>query len=178
MSDLSITNALLLQNADVNTVEERSCVICFEELSTKKNFCVTECGHEFCFSCMMKHMQRNNGCPLCRQQIIEDISDSDSEESEYTEYDEEDDVTVEDAETEEEETETEYPIESFVAAFEAKGYGLKDALSMLMYRYSKTDDKYTKTYIKQLEDDVEDMNDELQKEFDERVRMSEEDVRV
>lgn len=174
MSDLSITNT----NFDMSkTVENRSCVICFEELSTKKNFCVTECGHEFCFSCMMKHMQRNNGCPLCRQQIIEETFDSDSE-TEYTEYDEEDDVTIEDAETEEEEAETEYPIENLVAAFEAKGYGLKDALSMLMYRYSKTDEKYTKTYIKQLEDEFEDMNDDLQKEFDEQVSMGEEDVRA
>ena len=175
MSDLSNTNA------NINDVqEENNCVICLDALSTKKNFCVTECGHQFCFSCLMKHAQRNNDCPLCRQQIAENISDSDSdsdsEGTEYTEYDEDDDITIEETETEEEDTD--YPIENLVAAFEAKGYGLKDALSMLMYRFSKTDQKYTKAYIKQLEDDVEDMNEELQNEFDEQLSMQEEDVRV
>lgn len=73
----------------------RECVICYEELSSTKNMCITECGHEFCFSCMMKHVQRNNGCPCCRTVIIEDIEDSDSE------YDSEDEETLSDEDEDE-----------------------------------------------------------------------------
>lgn len=151
-------------------VEIKECIICYESLNVNKNICITECGHEFCFSCMMKHVQHNNGCPICRSVIIED-SASDEEDSDE-EYEEDDDETIEE---EVEELSEEYPIEQLVAAFEAKGYGLKDALSLLMYRFSKTDQKYTKEYIHQLQEDIEDMNEELQGEHEEREHMEMED---
>ena len=158
------------------TPTNKECVICYESLSSTKNMCITECGHEFCFGCMMKHVQRSNGCPCCRATLIEDedIADSDSEEDdgEEDEYEEESGSEAEDDREEEE-----YPIENLEAAFVAKGYGLKDALSLLMGIFSKTDAKYTKAYIKQLEDDVEDLNEELQDECAERIDMGKEDIR-
>ena len=157
----------------VVTPTNKECVICYESLSSTKNMCITECGHEFCFGCMMKHVQRNNGCPCCRATLIEDIADSesDAEEGEEDEYEEESG-----SEAEEDAEEEEYPIENLEAAFVAKGYGLKDALSLLMGIFSKTDAKYTKAYIKQLEDDIEDLNEELQDEYAERVDMDKEDT--
>ena len=157
---------------------DKECVICYESLNAAKNFCVTECGHEFCFSCMMKHVQRNNGCPMCRTTIIEDTEDSDSENDEEYDTDESgsDDGSVDSIENGED-LENEYPIEQLEAAFLAKGYGLKDALSLLMYKFSKTDDKYTKAYIKQLEEDIDEMNEELQRECEEREDMGQEDTR-
>ena len=179
-------------NSDLNTIETisqsssvssgKECVICYESLSSTKNLCITECGHEFCFSCMMKHVQRNNGCPCCRSTIIEEIEDSDSEEDE-DEYetdesgsDEEDEDTIDGIENGED-MENEYPIEQLEAAFVAKGYGLKDALSLLMYKFSKTDEKYTKAYIRQLEEDIDEMNEELQRECEEQEDMAQEDTR-
>jgi hypothetical protein len=161
-------------SATVDAQPPRECVICYDSLSSTKNICITECGHEFCFACMMKHVQSNNGCPICRSVLFEEAEDSDDEEDSEDEYDEDDDETVE--EEEEEDSDKEYPIEQLVAAFEAKGYGLQDALSLLMYKFSKTDPKYTKAYIKQLEEDIEDMNEDLQGEFDEREEMAGEDV--
>lgn len=152
---------------------EKECIICYESLSSTKNMCITECGHEFCFSCMMKHVRHNNGCPICRSVIIEDISDSDDEET-ISEYEEEDDETIEE---EVDESYPEFTIEQFMEVFEAKGYGLKDALSLLMCKFSKTDEKYTKTYISKLEEDIEDMNEELQSECEERDAMASEDRR-
>ena len=153
----------------------KECVICYESLSSTKNMCITECGHEFCFSCMMKHVQRNNGCPCCRTVIIESVEDSDSEDDE--EYDSDEDSNDSGSENEDnDDSENEYPIENFEEAFLAKGYGLKDALSLLFYRYSKTDEKYTSEYIKQLEDDVDELNEELKREHDEREGMGEEDI--
>lgn len=159
----------------------KECVICYESLSSTKNLCITECGHEFCFSCMMKHVQRNNGCPCCRSTIIEEIEDSDSEDDEEYETDEsgsddEDEDTIDGIENGDD-LENEYPIEQLEAAFVAKGYGLKDALSLLMYKFSKTDEKYTKAYIRQLEEDIDEMNEELQREFEEREDMAQEDTR-
>jgi hypothetical protein len=168
-----------IQNVIQSTVSlGKECVICYESLNAAKNFCVTECGHEFCFSCMMKHVQRNNGCPMCRTTIIEDVEDSDSEDDEEYETDESgsDDESVDSIENGED-LENEYPIEQLEAAFVAKGYGLKDALSLLMYKFSKTDEKYTKAYIKQLEEDIDEMNEELQNECDEREDMGQEDTR-
>ena len=153
---------------------ENECIICYESLNATKNFCVTECGHKFCFTCMMKHAQRNNGCPLCRTAMIEEIAESESDSDE--EYEEDDDD-----ETIEEEIDESYPefeIEKFVEAFEAKGYGLKEALSLLLHKFSKTDEKFTKAYVNKLKSDVEDIYKELQNECEEREEMATEDRRV
>ena len=77
---------------DVAEEALKECIICYESLNTTKNICITECGHEFCFSCMMKHVQRNNGCPMCRSAIIEEV---DTDEFSEGEYDEDDDATIE-----------------------------------------------------------------------------------
>ena len=172
---LEATVAPSALQTEIDAPASRECVICYESLSSTKNMCVTECGHEFCFGCIMKHVQRNNGCPICRTALVEELEDSDSEDDSEGEYDEDDDETIE--ETVDYESDTEYPIEQLVASFEAKGYGLQDALSLLMYKFSKTDPKYTKAYIKQLEEDIEDMNGELQGECEEREDMAEEDER-
>ena len=150
--------------------DQSECIICYESLSPTKNMCITECGHKFCFKCMMKHAQRNNGCPICRTAMIEETSDSEEDDD----YEEDDDETVE------EETDESYPefeIEKFVEAFETKGYGLKDALSLLLHKFSKTDEKFTKEYINNLDKDVEDICEELQNECEEREEMAAEDER-
>ena len=152
-------------------ISERECVICYDSISLTKNMCITECGHEFCFACMMKHVRRNTGCPICRAELVDDVdSDDDSEEEDggedfdsYAHSDSEDDII------------DEYPIENFESAFIAKGYGLKDALSLLMGIFSHTDSRYTKHFIQQLETDVDYLNDELQREYDEQTLMREHD---
>jgi hypothetical protein len=85
-------------------------------------------------------------------------------------------MTIETEDEPDEEDEGDYDIEKLVNVFETKGYGLKDALSLLMYKFSKTDPKYTKEYIKQLEQDIDDMNDDLRNEYDEQVSMQAEDI--
>lgn len=161
--------------------DQTECVICYESLSSTKNMCITECGHKFCFSCMMKHAQRSTDCPLCRTAIIENVSDSESEFDEDG-LDNDGSDSEEDDEDEDEETiddsYAEFEIEKFVEIFEAKGYGLKDALSLLLHKFSKTDDKYTKAYVNKLDTDVEDICEELQNECEEREEMESEDRRV
>ena len=157
--------------------EEKECIICYEPLKST-NVCVTPCGHEFCFKCMMLHVQRSSGCPCCRATIVEDIEVSDDEEDEDYEDSDISSIHNEEDETEEDTQDDSYPIESLVEVFESKGYGLKDAISLLMFKFSKTDQKYTKNYIQQLEMDVEDAHDELQNRHEECMSMTAEDIRV
>lgn len=157
------------------TIEEKECVICYEVLQST-NLCVPPCGHEFCFKCMMQHVQRNNGCPCCRAPLIEESEIVDDSEDE--DYEEESDVESIQGEDDDYDgvTEESYPIEKLVETFEAKGYGLKDAISLLMFKFSKSDPKYTKAYIQQLEMDVEDAHEDLEKQYKEQVTMAGEDV--
>jgi hypothetical protein len=57
------------------------CPICKETLS-ETNVCKTKCGHTYCLGCMINHTKRNNRCPLCREEIYENISEEESDESE------------------------------------------------------------------------------------------------
>jgi hypothetical protein len=52
--------------------EEDTCCICFEILNTKKNYCVTPCGHPFCFMCIVKTMAKQNSCPCCRASLYKE----------------------------------------------------------------------------------------------------------
>tara|TARA_B100001094_G_C17907884_1_gene659753 strand:- start:187 stop:681 length:495 start_codon:yes stop_codon:yes gene_type:complete len=49
-----------------------ACAICLTtEVSVGgKNSCVTECGHIFCLSCILRASQENTACPLCRNVLI------------------------------------------------------------------------------------------------------------
>lgn len=60
------------------------CPICYDVITKKANKTITECGHLFHSSCLIKHvMLANIGCPLCRQPLadIEDEEDDDDDTS-------------------------------------------------------------------------------------------------
>jgi len=120
---------------------------------------------------------------MCREELIDDDewADSGSEGEDLTIQPDDSSISGSEESVDEiedgEDLENEYAIEELEAAFTAKGYGLKDALSLLMYKFSKTDAKYSKAYIRQLEEDIDNMNDELQRECEERSNMAEEDSR-
>ena len=40
------------------------CPICYENLNIKRAV-ITQCEHEFCDSCIVKHIINNNNCPIC-----------------------------------------------------------------------------------------------------------------
>ena len=66
-------------------VESDCCSICLESFdSTPKNSnkVFLECGHEFCFTCMISQMKQKNSCPLCRAKI-----DKNKEENEIVDWD-------------------------------------------------------------------------------------------
>jgi len=53
---------------------ETHCPICLEVLGTKNIF-ITKCGHTFCGDCMITNTQITNTCPICRQNVIERVTD-------------------------------------------------------------------------------------------------------
>jgi hypothetical protein len=44
------------------------CAICYSEKSLL-NFDTTNCNHQFCHTCIMKQIEINRSCPLCRTKI-------------------------------------------------------------------------------------------------------------
>uniref|UniRef100_A0A6C0C6R4 RING-type domain-containing protein n=1 Tax=viral metagenome TaxID=1070528 RepID=A0A6C0C6R4_9ZZZZ len=55
---------------DDKVVEEEveECPICYEPIK-KYGFCTTNCDHTFCMDCMVRHLQINQSCPLCRGEV-------------------------------------------------------------------------------------------------------------
>ena len=47
------------------------CCICFED-KTNKAQTITKCNHNFCLKCFLKHIQKHNFCPYCRDKIFND----------------------------------------------------------------------------------------------------------
>lgn len=54
------------------------CSICYENLNLDNNYVVTKCSHKFHYECLNRWVKLNNGvtCPLCRQDVIPNISES------------------------------------------------------------------------------------------------------
>lgn len=102
------------------------CPICMDDI-TETNCVVTECGHHFHTSCLMKNAAHNGfGCPYCRS-VLAEVPEEDESEEEEEEEEEElysdasltsmrmlfsrvQNEEVEEEPEEEEEEEEEYPI--------------------------------------------------------------------
>ena len=48
------------------TDNEKECPVCYETVPSGVNNCTTDCGHAFCFTCIMKCLEKNNTCPIRR----------------------------------------------------------------------------------------------------------------
>ena len=51
------------------TEEVDTCPICLLEIGTTNVF-ISECGHKFCGTCILKNTQFNYQCPMCRNELI------------------------------------------------------------------------------------------------------------
>ena len=60
-----------------------SCPICLKIIG--KDSSKTICGHLFCTGCLLKAVQRNSSCPLCRGELIktDEVEDNASRAEEY-----------------------------------------------------------------------------------------------
>jgi hypothetical protein len=56
-------------------MEEHECPICYEAILPTANKCITQCGHTFCFKCILQCLKNNTNCPYCRVPIIEEVDE-------------------------------------------------------------------------------------------------------
>jgi hypothetical protein len=149
------------------------CCVCFEEIDSLKNNCVTPCGHQFCFVCIAKCLGRGHCCPICRGELIE------KNENESEDGDEEDDSDYEDSDDEDEEENVEYDedenIDVITENFIKKGYDAMDLVTMILGRVKKSNPKYTNQYIKKMLDDFDETVEEIENQKREQEDFAAED---
>uniref|UniRef100_A0A6C0CUN5 RING-type domain-containing protein n=1 Tax=viral metagenome TaxID=1070528 RepID=A0A6C0CUN5_9ZZZZ len=74
--------------AETIVQETIECPICMDPIDGNKNSVVTECGHKFHCSCLMKNSCHNGfDCPMCRSAMVEDMEDDEEEEDEHEDDD-------------------------------------------------------------------------------------------
>ena len=160
--------------ADFNAEIDNECVICYETIG-KTNCCVTPCGHHFCFQCLMKSMERNSGCPMCREPLKNQDDETDDDENEY-EYEDSDDESSENDDDNHVHT---APPEIVAKRLLEMGYTMADMVAM--YSGFINDDKHNSDFMVQMEEDVHLILDEeganAIKEFNEREAFMAEDTR-
>jgi uncharacterized protein (UPF0297 family) len=160
------------------SVSDNQCAICLEEIQQTNN-CTTPCGHHFCLQCLFQSLQANTACPLCRNELIPDSEENDEEEDDGNYEDDDDDD--EDGESLEynsdDEEDTRVNIDSVLTAFESRGYGLKDALMLLISGSMTYDPRYSREYRNQIEDDFEEIFSEIVNQKRELSDMETEDRR-
>lgn len=66
-SSSSASSSLQPDQPDADT-EVDVCAVCLEVPGTK-NVSITECGHIFCTSCLLRSLKTKNTCPTCRAEI-------------------------------------------------------------------------------------------------------------
>lgn len=171
---------------------QHECCICYETIG-KSNMTVTPCGHQFCFSCLMKSMDLRNTCPCCRAPLREEediIQDDEEEEfsdsdSEHFSEDDVDDIDVhsidqmiratfwDNASNPSSEIATTTELETIIKNYHIS---MTDLISIMTYRY---DEKYDINVIQQkatiFYTQLRILDNEKKKQWRERNEMMEED---
>ena len=154
--------------------EVAECVICYESIGSK-NCCTTECGHKFCFKCIVTSMQYNNACPYCRASLVEmPEGDDESEEDEDDESDDE----IEEDESEEEEEEDEATPEEIAATLQEKGFTMVDLITCITGRCSKSKPANVSAvdHMVSIDNRIWDIVNDLDSEAKERGEMMNEEI--
>ena len=114
------------------------CPICFEPLEMV-NLTVTTCGHSFHSSCMFKALQRNDDCPLCRNQLMDSICghdddgniieySTDESENESENDDNDSESENDDNDSEEEDMNSKVSLDELANKLKNLNYSMKDIL--------------------------------------------------
>jgi len=62
----------------MSSVDAVECPICFDDINPTKNCIITECGHKFHASCLLRSVVHENyDCPCCRFELAERPEESD-----------------------------------------------------------------------------------------------------
>ena len=81
--------------SSVDCVAIIDCPICFDDINPTKNCIITECGHKFHASCLLRSVAHENfDCPCCRFELTERPEESDDGFDEEN-YDDDDEISDE-----------------------------------------------------------------------------------
>lgn len=172
-----VTDSIIgLKHSEEESSEQEECCICYENIG-KKNNCVTECGHKFCFKCLAMAMTRSNACPCCRQPLMDEPEVVDDEDE--SEYDEDDDDTASDISDDVDEDNDKAPVEIIAERLEKSGITMIDMICMFMgTNVVKASEKYTPEYFDALYEKCDNIVDEARREASETALFAQEDARA
>jgi hypothetical protein len=145
------------------------CCVCWDEIGVSKNNCTTPCGHQFCFTCIVQCLEKNNCCPLCRGILVE-RADEESEDEDYESDEESDDDSESGAEYEGDEN-----IDIITERFLARGYDAMDLVTLLIGKVKKSNPKYTNDYVKKMVDDFDETVEDVETQKRELAEFAAED---
>ena len=80
--DPSIIGTAIINNKQTKKEKNKKekhtfeCCICLNTKSKKQDYVMTPCKHEFCCSCLLKHITSAKTCPLCRHNIVDNCIDT------------------------------------------------------------------------------------------------------
>ena len=151
----------------MSTQQLSECPICLDNIEELSNKVITECGHIFHCSCLMKNVSHNGfKCPCCRSKMADESDDEsvDESEEEIIEFDENvltsfrmfhqqingEELEQEELEVEVEEVEVEeveIPDANYVSQkLIERGITFEDLVKNTLYQEHSTSDQYLDAY--------------------------------
>jgi hypothetical protein len=156
--------------------QDNQCPICFDDVEMTKNCIITECGHKFHASCLLRSVVHNNlDCPYCRFELVESPEEEDDDENEEDEEDEEEEETMifygfralfqraegeevepefDDEDENENDEERDVPLNYIVDEFTNRNYNYNDLVNILLTDFLFKDHDQRSTDILTVLDDL------------------------
>ena len=181
---------ILMTNNDTEPpiYNEKECPVCYETVPSGVNNCTTDCGHAFCFTCIMKCLENNNTCPICRHILHEEQHYDDSDDDHTDDDDENDDDENDDDENDSNVSGSEpeincedyHPanIEYITEVLKEKGFIMQELIGFLcgtLNRGSKNTNKFSRKRENDFYDIMATLDDEAKDQYEESIAMERED---
>ena len=156
------------------------CPICFDDINPTKNCIITECGHKFHASCLMRSVAHENfDCPCCRFELVERPEESDDgfDEDNYDDDDDDDDEIMqsmrwmfqraegeeleeEELEEDEEQQPPDVPLSYVVENLTTMNYSFEDMIKIILNDFLNSDQDERSVSILEAIDDLIDRYEE------------------
>ena len=182
------------------TDNEKECPVCYEIVPSGVNNCTTDCGHAFCFTCIMKCLEKNNTCPICRHILQEEQQYDDNYDDDENDDDENDDAENDDDENDDDENDDDendsnvsgtepdinyedyHPanIEYITEVMKEKGFIMQELIGFLcgsLNRGFNNTNKFSRKRENDFYDIMATLDDEAKDQYEERIAMEGEDKR-
>lgn len=136
------------------------CPICFDDINPTKNCIITECGHKFHASCLLRSVVHENyDCPCCRFELAERPEESDDgfDDENYDDVDDEisdeimqsmrwlfqraegEELEEEELEEDEEQQLPDVPVSYIVENLESMNYSFEDMIKIILNDFLDSD---------------------------------------